>query len=113
MLQTLKEAGLKLNEENCKLRQTQIQFLGHIVDRHGVRPDMEKVEAIRNIQPLQNTTELKRVMGMVHYLGRYLPYLADVTCPLNDLVFISHCFNLIYYDTYFFSYSKEGRCNVQ
>lgn len=25
-------------------------------------------------------------MGMVHYLGRYLPNLADVTCPLNDLL---------------------------
>lgn len=59
VLQTLKDAGLKFNEEKCKLRRTQIQFLGHIVDKHGVRPDTEKLEAIRNIQLPQNTTELK------------------------------------------------------
>ncbi len=51
-----------------------------------MKPDTEKVEAIRNIQPPQNITELKRVTGMVHYLGRYLPNLADVTHPLNDLL---------------------------
>lgn len=59
VLQTLKDAWLKFNEEKCKLRRTQIQFFGHIVDKHGVRPDTEKVEAIRNVQPPQNITELK------------------------------------------------------
>lgn len=86
VLKTLKRAVLKLSEEKCKLRQTQIQFLGHIVDKRGVRPDTEKVDAIINIQPPKNTTELKRVMGMVRYLGRYLSNLADVTRPLNDLL---------------------------
>lgn len=86
VLQTLKAAGLKLNEEKYKLRQTQICFLGYIVDRHVVRPDVEKVEAIRNVQLPQNITELKQVMDMVHYLGRYLPNLADITRHLNDLL---------------------------
>ncbi|KAG1953647.1 hypothetical protein F2P79_009188 [Pimephales promelas] len=64
----------------------QIQFLGHIIDARGVRPDEKKVEAILNIQPPQNVTEVKRILGMVHYLGRYLPGLAEITCPLNDLL---------------------------
>ena len=86
VLATLKEAGLRLNEQKCKIRHTQIQFLGHIVDKHGVRPDKGKVEAIGNMQPPRNTTELRRILGMVHYLGRFLPNLADVTRPLNDLL---------------------------
>lgn len=54
------------------------------MDKHDIRPDPRKVEAIKDVQPPQNTTELKHVMGMVHFLGRYLPNLADVTHPLND-----------------------------
>lgn len=39
-----------------------------------------------SIQPPENVTEVKRILGMVHYLGRNLPGLADVTRPLNDLL---------------------------
>uniref|UniRef100_A0A3B3CS92 Reverse transcriptase/retrotransposon-derived protein RNase H-like domain-containing protein n=1 Tax=Oryzias melastigma TaxID=30732 RepID=A0A3B3CS92_ORYME len=62
---------------------TQIKFLGHIIDKQGIRPDTRTVETIRNIQPPLNTADLKRVMGMVHHLGRYL---TDVSHPLNDLL---------------------------
>uniref|UniRef100_A0A8C1XAL3 ribonuclease H n=1 Tax=Cyprinus carpio TaxID=7962 RepID=A0A8C1XAL3_CYPCA len=86
VLSTLSDAGLKLNEDKCLLRQTQIQFLGLIIDAGGVRPDEKKVEAIMNIKPPQNVTEVKRILGMVHYLGRYLPGLAEITHPLNDLL---------------------------
>lgn len=51
----------KLSKEKCKLRQTQLQFLGHIVDKQGVRPDKGKIEAIRNMLPPRNTTELKQI----------------------------------------------------
>lgn len=42
VLSTLSDAGLKLNEDKCLLRQTQIQFLGLIIDAGGVRPDEKK-----------------------------------------------------------------------
>lgn len=85
-MKTLSDAGLKLNDDKCLLRQTQIQFLGHIIDARGVRSDEKKVEAIMNIQPPQDVTEVKRILGMVHYLGRYLSGLAEITRPLNDLL---------------------------
>ncbi|KAI2643036.1 hypothetical protein H4Q32_027704 [Labeo rohita] len=86
VLKTLSDAGLKLNEDKCLLRQTQLRFLGHVIDSHGVRPDKEKVAAIMNVLPPQNVTEVKRILGMVHYLGRYIPGLAEITRPLNDLL---------------------------
>lgn len=49
-------------------------------------PDMKKVEAIMNIQPPQNVTEVKMMMVMVHYLGRFLPGLAKTAQMLNDLL---------------------------
>uniref|UniRef100_A0A8C7X6F1 ribonuclease H n=1 Tax=Oryzias sinensis TaxID=183150 RepID=A0A8C7X6F1_9TELE len=86
VLRRIDSAGLKLNKEKCSLRQNQLRFLGHLIDKSGVRPDPEKVEAINQLTPPQNVQELKRVLGMVNYLGKYIPSLATVGQPLFDLL---------------------------
>ncbi len=86
VLKTLETAGLKLNNDKCTFRQTELKFLGHVFGQNGVRADPDKVEAILQMQPPQNVPELRRFMGMVHYLGSYLPNLNAVTKPLNDLL---------------------------
>lgn len=73
VLQRVESAGLKLNKEKCSLRQSQLRFLGHLIDQSGVRPDPDKVEAIHQLPPPENVQELKRVLGMVNYLGRFVP----------------------------------------
>lgn len=86
VLQILEKAGLKLNDKKCHLRQKQLNYLGHRIDRDGVRPDPSKVSAIAELQPPSDMPGLRRFLGMVHYLGRYLPNLSEVTKPLNDLL---------------------------
>lgn len=83
VLHHIELAGLKLNQEKCSFRQSQLCFLGHLIDHSGVRPDPEKVEAIRQLLPPGNVQELKRVLGMVNYLGTYIPALAIVGQSLN------------------------------
>ena len=83
-LDTLKRAGLKLNNDKCLLRQRRLNYLGHCED--GIRPDKTKVHAITQLQPPNNVPELRRILGMIHYLGRYLPNLSEVTKPLTDLL---------------------------
>uniref|UniRef100_A0A3Q1FUD2 Reverse transcriptase/retrotransposon-derived protein RNase H-like domain-containing protein n=1 Tax=Acanthochromis polyacanthus TaxID=80966 RepID=A0A3Q1FUD2_9TELE len=85
-LNTLKEAGLKLNHEKCLLRQQQLNYLGHCIDEHGIRPDKAKVKAVTELEAPKNISDLRRILGMIHYLGRYLPNLSELTKPLNDLL---------------------------
>lgn len=86
VLYTLKTAGLKLNHEKCLLRWRQLNYLGHCIDEHGIRPDEAKVKAITDLEPPSNVSDLRRILGMIHYLGRYLPNLSWVTKPLNELL---------------------------
>lgn len=86
VLQRVEAAGLKLNKEKCSLRQSQLRFLGHIIDQSVVRPDPEKVGAIQQLPPPKNVQELKRVLGMVNYLGRFVPALTTVGQPLYELL---------------------------
>ena len=76
-LQTIEEAGLKLNTEKGLLRQSQLRYLGSVIDSEDIRPDKSKIEAITFLEPLENITDLRRVLGMVHYLGRYVAHLSE------------------------------------
>ena len=85
-MQRIETAGLKLNQEKCSIRQSQLRFLGHIIDKDGIRPDPGIVEAIQQLPPPANVQELKRILGMVNYLGRYILNLSTVGQPLYELL---------------------------
>lgn len=85
-MQRIETAGLKLNREKCSIRQSQLRFLGHLIDKDGIRPDPDKVKAIQQLPPPTNVQELKRILGMVNYLGRYIPNLSTVGQPLYELL---------------------------
>lgn len=82
----LKRAGLQLNKDKCQYGQTELKFLGHKFTKEGIVADEEKVSAIVNMPPPSSVTQLRQVLGMVHYLGSYLPDLHITTRPLNDLL---------------------------
>lgn len=82
----LDEAGLKLNEEKCEYKKQEIKFLGHIINSEGCKPDPSKIESIQNFPEPRDITELRRYLGMVNYLGRYLPHLSTVLKPMNELL---------------------------
>ncbi|KAA8578257.1 hypothetical protein FQN60_018737, partial [Etheostoma spectabile] len=77
VLERIESAGLKLNKEKCKFRQDKLHFLGQVIDKSGVRPDPDKVKAIRGLPPPQNVQDLKRILGMFNYLGKYIPDLGS------------------------------------
>lgn len=79
-------AGLKLNKEKCSLRQSQLRFLGHLIDQSGVNPNPKKVGAIQQMPPPRNMRELKRVLRMINCLGRFAPALATVGQPLYEVL---------------------------
>uniref|UniRef100_A0A3B5A7Q9 Reverse transcriptase/retrotransposon-derived protein RNase H-like domain-containing protein n=1 Tax=Stegastes partitus TaxID=144197 RepID=A0A3B5A7Q9_9TELE len=54
--------------------------------KDGIRPNPSKVSAITELQPPDDAPGLWRFLGMLHYLGRYLPNLSEVIKPLNDLL---------------------------
>ncbi|RXN15792.1 Transposon Ty3-G Gag-Pol poly [Labeo rohita] len=96
VFERVESAGLKLNQDKCLLRQQQLHFLGHLIDKSGVKPDPEKVRAVHELSPPQNVQELKRVLGMFNYLGNYIPNLSTEGKPLYDLLRSSAVWTWVY-----------------
>jgi len=66
VLETVQEAGIKLNEGKCHFRKTSVKFFGHEINSKGILPDREKIEAITDLPAPTNITELRSLMGMRH-----------------------------------------------
>ena len=86
VLERLAKVGLKLNKEKCEFNKEEINFLGHTFNKDGVKPDSTKLEAIQNMEDPKDVSELRRWLGMVNYLGRFVPDLSETLHPLNDLL---------------------------
>ncbi|GFO48547.1 Pol polyprotein [Plakobranchus ocellatus] len=85
-MKKLDAAGIKLNASKCVYRQTATDSLGFKINKDGVKPCDEKVKAILALPEPTNITELRRMLGMVNYLGRYIPNISDITHPMSELL---------------------------
>lgn len=85
VLDTLKEMNILLNHAKCVFRVTELEFLGHHLSAEGVRPSEDKLTALKSFRAPQSPEELRSFLGLVTYVGRFLPNLSTVSSPLREL----------------------------
>ena len=86
VLTRLAEHGATLNVEKCAFDKMSMPFLGQIVSNDGIRPDPQKVQAIKEMKSPQNVTEVRRFLGMANQLAKFSLPLVDHTKPLRELL---------------------------
>ena len=88
VLQRLSEYGLKLKPSKCKLFQTQVTYLGHVVSGEGVGPDPEKLVALTEWRkhPPKNGKELQTFLGFAGYYRSFVEGFASIAAPLHSLI---------------------------
>lgn len=82
----LRQFDILLNEDKCVFNATRLEFLGHELSSEGVRPTESKIAAIGSFREPNNVSELRSFLGLVTYVGRFIPKLADKTEPLRNLL---------------------------
>lgn len=82
----LKDAGLTINIDKCNFCRPSLLFLGFVVDQHGLRTDPSKVSAITSFPTPRNTTEIKRVNGLISYYRRFIKDYAHLSAPITSLL---------------------------
>ena len=86
LLQKAKERGLKLNKHKMRLRLKEIPYIGLVLTQDGVKADPEKQPDIEEMKTPSTVEELRRFLGYVNYLSRFMPHLATVTEPMRSLL---------------------------
>ena len=60
--------------------------MGDVVSEDGVQPDPRKTSAIVNMDRPKNKEEVRRFLGMVTYLAKFVPMLSTQSAPLRCLL---------------------------
>ena len=71
VMRRLKEYGMKLSAHKCNFFQSEVDFLGYRLTRHGAEPTKEKVRAIEAFPRPRNLGNLKSFLGMVQFYHLY------------------------------------------
>ena len=85
LLQRCRERNFKLNKDKFVFKPQKLKYCGRILTSEGFLPDTAKVEAISQMLRPCSKTEVRRLLGMINYLGKFLPQLSDVSEPLRNL----------------------------
>jgi len=85
VIKRLRNAGLQLNRSKCHFLREEFTYLGHIVSKHGIRPDPKKIEAILKMPTPTDATTTRSVLGSCSYFRKFIPDFAKISAPLYEL----------------------------
>ena len=86
VLSRLQEYGVRVNANKCVFLQSSVEYLGHTIDAEGLHTSPKKVQAIQEAPTPHNQQELRSFLGLLHYYGKFIPNLATMLHPLNELL---------------------------
>jgi hypothetical protein len=92
VLKRAREQNIKFNLKKCKFAQNSVVYMGHIISSEGLKVDGEKISAIINMPKPKCKKDVERFLGMITYVGKFLPKVSDLTSPLRELLKNSSCF---------------------
>ena len=81
----LRQHGLKLKLKKCSFFKRETEYLGFIINQNGVKPNPEKVKAIRNLPSPKTVRQIRGFMGMIGFYRRFIPIFLQIAEPLIAL----------------------------
>ena len=67
VLTRLKEAGLKCNATKSHFCRAEVEYLGYLITRNGIKAQPKKVSAIHNMASPKTRKQLRSFLGLVNY----------------------------------------------
>uniref|UniRef100_A0A8C6LCJ1 ribonuclease H n=1 Tax=Nothobranchius furzeri TaxID=105023 RepID=A0A8C6LCJ1_NOTFU len=86
VLQRIRANGLKLNKAKCQFGVREIVFLGDQLSGAGVKPDDRKIKAILEMPCPADKKAVLRALGMINFVGKFIPNLSSKTLHLRQLL---------------------------
>ena len=82
----MKRSGLKCKPSKCEILKDSIKYLGRVVDRHGIRPDPDAVEAVLTWKSPKTEHQLMSFLGFAIYYREFIKGYADKVYPMQQLM---------------------------
>jgi hypothetical protein len=81
----LQKANLKVSASKSSFGKTEIDYLGYVVTRNGLKPQPKKIEAILKIARSSTVKVVRSFLGMVQYYRDIWQKRSHILAPLIEL----------------------------
>ena len=86
LMNVCQKEGLVLNSKKLELRRERVTFFGAEYSKDGMYPDPKKIQGIVEMSAPQDRQQLQSFLGMVNYMGTFIPNLSHHTEPLRSML---------------------------
>ena len=85
-LQRAQDSKLRLNRKKCIIKQKEVKYVcwTHISEE-GLKAEPGKVRVIVEMPRPTDKAGVQRLLGMLNYVGKFVPNMSDLTPPLRVL----------------------------
>ncbi|GFT79133.1 transposon Tf2-9 polyprotein [Trichonephila clavipes] len=78
--------NIKFNPDKLQYRVSEVKYVGQIISKSGIKPDPDHIKAIVEMPTPKSKTEVRRLLGMVNFLSKFIPNVSKVTAPLREII---------------------------
>lgn len=83
VIDTLREANMKISLEKSRFFETQVEFLGYVVAFGVIKTDPNKIDTIRDYPLPKTLRQLRSFLGMIGYYRKFIRDYAKIAKPLT------------------------------
>lgn len=85
LLDRCRAKQIKLNPNKMDLKMTTMPYICYILTPDGVQADPAKVQAVEEMKKPTDVAGVRKILGTVNYLAKFLPHLSQISEPLRQL----------------------------
>ena len=82
----LRKHNLKIEPGKCQILRREIVYLGHFVNKDGIRPTNANISVVQNLKAPTTTKGVRSLLETINFYGKFIPGIAEKRKPLNDLL---------------------------
>ena len=86
LLNMVQLKGLGLHSKKLKLKRPKVSFFRTVYSADGMHPCPKKIQGITEMTPPIDKEQLASFIGMVTYIGNFIPHLSHHTEPLRAML---------------------------
>ena len=112
ILSRFAKAGLTLKLSKCSFLRSEIKFLGHRVDKHGIHTLDDKVRAVSEFPTPSNADQIRSFIGLAGFYRQFIKDFSKIAQPLTSLLKKDAPFTWLEAQTEAFNTLKQALCNA-
>ena len=85
VFQCLRENRLKLKPSKCHFAAQEVEYLGHLISRDGLKPNPSKIEVVKNYPTPKKVKDIRAFLGLCNYYRKFIKNYSLLAAPLNQL----------------------------